>query len=105
MTDYIERELVKAKFSGYYTADWAHHTDYDVEVIQAKLDAIPAADVRPVVWGEWIGYESDKPQWQRDDGSPVYLECDQCGEIVLNNGSPFWNFCPCCGAFMRGVDD
>lgn len=47
--------------------------------------ALPPADVRPVVRGEWI-----------DDG--CITRCKYCGE---EKEFPHWRFCPNCGADMR----
>ena len=52
--------------------------------------------------GKWKGYNDGDPNWQRDDGSPIFLICSECHETVINNGSAHWNFCPNCGADMRG---
>ena len=54
-----------------------------------------AADVRPVVRGEWI----------EDCG--YHYRCSICGDRwVVSNGNPLdvangWNYCPNCGADMR----
>ena len=47
--------------------------------------ALPPADVRPVVRGEWI-----------DDG--CITRCKYCGE---EKEFPHWRFCPNCGAYLR----
>lgn len=55
------------------------------------IDDIPAADVQPVVRGKWEHLGSDV--WR----------CSQCGYGIMpwNAGQ---NFCPNCGADMRGGD-
>lgn len=55
--------------------------------------------------GKWIGYKDDDPQWKRDDGSPIFLICSECGKSVLNNGSAYWNFCPNCGSYNGGEQE
>lgn len=56
--------------------------------------------------GEWIGYNADKEDWLRTDGTPIFLVCDKCHGTVINNGSAHWNFCPNCGARMyKGGDE
>ena len=56
--------------------------------------------------GRWNGYNEDKGKdWLRNDRTPVFLVCNQCNGTVINNGSAHWNFCPNCGADMRGEQD
>ena len=49
--------------------------------------------------GKWIGTEYAGYA----DGNPVYYEwkCSACG-CVIEDDEPTWNFCPNCGADMRG---
>ena len=56
------------------------------------------ADVKPVVRGEWI---------KKDDGVCWWWECSNCGERPLRRYKTdvLSNFCPNCGADMRGEDD
>ena len=59
----------------------------------------PAADVRPVKRGEWVG-EYDGYA----DGMPVYdmWSCSVCGKRFDEwDERPSWSFCPNCGADMR----
>lgn len=58
------------------------------------LPEIPAADVRPVVQGTWVGIDD----FPHDD-----WECDHCGCVVENTNDPwnYYHFCPNCGADMR----
>lgn len=53
------------------------------------INAIPAADVRPVVKGRWI----------RKDSRFCYA-CSECGEMWAYHDA--FKFCPNCGADMRG---
>ena len=87
MAEYIERDEAICKFG---EETWAARV----------LENIPAADVRPVVHGEW----QEKAVW--DD---VVFVCSNCGEPwTLIEGTPEqnnMNFCPNCGADMRGIED
>ena len=49
--------------------------------------------------GKWVGTEFDGYA----DGNPVYYEwkCSACG-CVVEDEEPTWNYCPNCGADMRG---
>ena len=67
-------------------------TDNDSYVLFAlgymagAIEKMPSADVRENVRGEWI---KDGRKWM----------CDKCGELVYDDDH---NFCPNCGADMRG---
>lgn len=91
--------------------------EFSVEFIKKHLLSLPSADTewipcsesqpaeadRPT--GEWKGYNADNPDWLRKDGTPIFLVCDKCHDMVLNNSSTNWNYCPNCGARMKGGDD
>ena len=64
-------------------------------------EQLPSVQLRK---GKWIGYNADDKDWQRDDGSPVFMNCSECHEAVINNGSAHWNFCPNCGRRMEEGD-
>lgn len=63
--------------------------------------SIPAADVAPVVHGQW----DDSGRYTFPGGGTA-VRCTECGcaltvsEYHLNN----WNYCPVCGAKMDGGD-
>ncbi|MGI5958997.1 MAG: hypothetical protein ACOX60_06250 [Massiliimalia sp.] len=59
------------------------------EVIRV-IDSMPAADVRPVVRGKWV---------KTDVG--IY-ECSICAHPETVHEVLRYNFCPNCGADMRG---
>ena len=53
--------------------------------------------------GEWIGMEYDGYA----DGNYVYYEwkCSKCGCVIEEEGRPTYNYCPQCGADMRGNEN
>lgn len=81
MAEYIEREMAIAKNHGgvVYIDD---------------IKNIPASDVAPVRYG----------RWEVEAGMNFFKErnCPVCKKRIESN---FWNFCPNCGADMRGIND
>ena len=83
MIDYISREALKDAFE-----EDGHLSAY----VEEMINAIPAADVRPVVRGKWrlIVYEIVGHDYQ----------CSECGW----NNDMASHFCPNCGADMRETE-
>ena len=79
---------------------WDGHTEKDV----TRLLSLPSAQPERKK-GKWEGYNANDENWQRDDGTPILMSCNKCNGMVINNGSAYWNFCPNCGADMRGEKD
>lgn len=101
--DEVEREVICDSCKGelcYEKVKDAHWCMY--EALQRAATAITAllaraeaaekksADVRPVVRGRW--------RWVGQDQWNDCYECSQCGKMNTDNS----NFCPNCGADMRG---
>ena len=67
----------------------------DLTSLRELLDEYPAADVEPVVRGEWIEFDEDMN---------AYI-CSICREpYVLIDGTPeqnHYNYCPNCGSHMQ----
>ena len=85
--------------AGYAQAMWSRANGIRDAIISI-YDA-PTIDAVEVVHGEWIGYNADKgSDWLRSDGEPIFLVCNKCHGMVMNNASLHWNFCPNCGAKM-----
>ena len=59
---------------------------------QELIREIPAADVRPVVRGEWILYDSPHTDCKC---------CSNCKWIVAPSEADIFAFCPNCGADMK----
>ena len=94
----------EGKMSSYIDAADFFDTFPEIDKIPYSSWAVThVVDVRPNVRGKWQGYNTEEPhKWVRDDGEPIFLVCSKCNGTVLNNGSAQWNFCPNCGADMRG---
>ena len=97
MAEYIKREDAYTTLTDYYH----HSTETQHMALKEALDRVPAADVRPVVRGEWIGYpECLKYTNAYSDDHIVCSACEECFSILDNDCERF-NFCPNCGADMR----
>lgn len=70
------------------------------------VKALPSADRPQGEWIDYIGYDLGiEGQWLRDDGKTVFVQCDQCDSIIVRNLMTHMNFCPYCGARMKGEAD
>ena len=86
MAEYIDRDAA-IELLHYYA-------DETCSAVVSDFEAIPAADVAPVVHGEW------KPNGL--GGYTYAFYCSQCGYV---DGYPFndrHKYCPNCGAKMDG---
>lgn len=93
MAEYIEREAVERMLRyDIPLLTWMHRSvNAAMKSMGAtieRLDAIPAADVRPVVHGRWV--ETTNDVFHR------IPTCLVCGTETLIK----YNFCPNCGAQM-----
>ncbi len=72
--------------------------DLDAEAVQRCIETVhnlPAADVRPVVRGEWI----DDSRAGLIIKGPT-IRCSVCAEHVFLKSM----YCPACGAVMKGAE-
>lgn len=85
VTDYISREAAYKTLTEYYH----HSSGVQHTVLREALNRVPTVDARPVVRGKWV-----------EEKYPLYV-CSECGAVYQKVGYGF-NFCPNCGADMRG---
>ena len=95
--EYISKEAALACFSDWIDR-YGHEHTADEMVEYQKIEDLPAADVRPVVRGHWI----DMKPTNEETGLPISIKgpdfrCSNCGATEFPS-----NFCPNCGADMRG---
>ena len=67
----------------------------DMKAAQTILSKLSAADVQPVKRGKW----------ELIDGQEKWIQgytCSECGQVVVTYEC---NFCPNCGAYMRGNEN
>jgi hypothetical protein len=98
--DYISREAAFDAVFGQFCAS-SDETEAALNSAVEDIKSIPAADVRPVRRGKWIGYpECIKYANAYSDDHIVCSACEECFSILDNDCERF-NFCPNCGADMR----
>ena len=97
MAEYIERSAVlqnKTTMTEYDEGGW----DAPVSVVRVEdIEAIPAADVAPVVHGRWVMTIYTTTSKRRRIISNKKFACSECG---YGNGRKQSNYCPNCGAKM-----
>lgn len=106
MIEYITKEqAIKAMEQVTQPECFIENTRRDFTKI---IEELPAADVVPVVHGEWIGTWGDGYA-EDEEGNPqiVYeeFECSNCRQEHFADGEPEWDYCPQCGARMGGEDE
>ena len=87
MNDYISRQAAIEAIKN----DALELVYYGKKEAIECLDAVPAADVRPVVYGEW----------EITSGQIENAVCSCCGTHFQSYYSDY-QYCPHCGADMRG---
>ncbi len=96
MAEYIKREDVKGLINNNFGG------------LLAMIDSIPAADVAPVVHGEWEAVD-----WREYDANSCEvicypkegIACTRCRYVFKKDALWKKNFCPNCGARMDGDSD
>lgn len=103
MADYIRREDARRmvvqldKYAWKSPVSDERRVTVDVDLVKFGLDRIPAADVAPVVHGQWLSKNPHGYEWT--------FVCSNCDYV---DGYPFndrHNYCPNCGAKMDGGND
>ena len=104
MVEYIEREKIRFHRTGFeercHNDRWTEYVDI---AYKSQIDAIPAADVRPVVHGTWIPvmahYTNGRVEQAREEVYSPLFKCSECGFEWISYDDI--NFCPKCGAMME----
>lgn len=90
MAEYIKRETaIKAVEKADYTAIADDADSCKADYLREIIESVPAADVVPVVHGEWIHH---------DDG---VVTCSKCGNAESSDSY----YCRYCGAKMDEGED
>ena len=93
MAKYVSKDIICAKMM---------HCNFrspDMTVSDFINDELPAADVQPIRHGRWIGInEYCKKNGYIPSGMGIYYWCSECGK----EEPKISDYCPNCGADMRG---
>lgn len=85
---------------------YAWWEDDKQKLFDSIVDQQPTVETAPVRHGKWIIRDNPGTGWYR-------ITCSECGENVtseapcigfLPNAKVTWDYCPNCGADMRGED-
>ena len=87
------KRLIDAQDAFNVLTDYYHHKSSTQHLaLQEALNKVPTVDAEPVRHGKWIGY-----------AGTIGNECSVCGKwIDVLQGTAEMNYCPNCGADMRG---
>jgi hypothetical protein len=103
MDEYIEREAaIKAIEKADYTLIANDADSCKADYLREIIESVPAADVVPVVRGEWV-----RPHWKNTN---FCYDCSVCGNEVMHQeyrwrDKKIYPICPWCGAKMDGGAD
>lgn len=82
---------------------WQHSNGFNTALVAVKCDLDKVPSVTPKQKkGEWLRYGEDGYPNNEDT---VFWQCDQCLEQYTGRAKKIPNFCPNCGADMRGEQD
>lgn len=101
MEEYVSKEEVK----GFVRSGISTDTEADKEYVCAFIDSIPPADVRPNIHGHWIEHkEHCENLGAIPSGLGAFKWCSNCdcGIDVREWHRNNYNYCPNCGADMKG---
>lgn len=103
MGEYISREAAIVAIKNLYPGiplvkfrleKW-HEENKNFMECELAIEHIPAAEVRPVVRGEWL-------LEREPDGTPYQFHCSVCdGDFSFMGITTKYKYCPNCGADMR----
>lgn len=102
MDDCIKREQALKLIESAGTWGWSMNTLYD------EIQALPAADVAPVVHAKWENCDWVEPDYHGCGTIRIPnagMKCTNCVHVFKKDLLWVDNYCPCCGAKMDLEDD
>lgn len=99
MSDYISREeLIDSLNTVGLSPDYIRMQVYPREVVKMIICDCPKADVRANIHGEW----EEVTDYKDDNVYQWHIICSVCRQRGMFESD---NFCPNCGADMRGGEE
>ncbi len=101
--DVISRQVAIDAVKAYFTDCQIEDADWHGNGIEYELESLPSVDAVPIKHGHYVG-EADGYA----NGELVYdvWKCSECGCVFEDEyEKPTYNYCPNCGADMRGEQD
>lgn len=98
--DSLKEGIKELKRSPWYNNDinpsWQQGIKDAVHIVETLcIDDAPTVDAVPVRHGKWLD------EGQYDDFFPHHAwRCSECGEHVIEIDTPWYKYCPNCGARM-----
>lgn len=96
MAEYIDREAALKRFEEIKQSGISLKDAIYIDGVMAVIETLPAADVTPVVRGEWV----DTP-----NGTETICSYCKADWNVFDNDTYRFNYCPNCGAKMEREDE
>ena len=98
MSRYIDADALIENFGKLTVELWLDSVE-EAEIV-SLIGNSPSIDIEPKR-GEWVKRKSEE-LWATVD----FAYCSECKQPIIHKHlSPLWNFCPNCGADMRGKGD
>ena len=92
MAEYIDREKLLRDIDHYHVSDGAFQHWVEIQNV---------VDVAPVVHGHWMSWEEMFPEQTPRKKNNLGVFCSECN----SHNDTRRNYCPECGADMRGGND
>ena len=96
MSRYIDADLLLKNLKSQYGEDFGWQCTVNMSDVGMMIEDAPAADVQEVKHGHWVQMVKIK---KGREVRLVHWQCSLCGCFLGTNTA---NYCPNCGAKMRG---
>ena len=108
--DLISRSALKKKLQARHDngeKDFDKGYNIGIETAVELIDSAPTISPYKAIHDE-LNKEEPKGKWiiiKSPLSNETIVKCDKCGDEFIGNDVEDYNFCPICGADMRGEDE